>query len=68
VRAKQKNENEILLQVEMTGSDLPGKLAQLQAELDDDSGEIKLESGFAIGNVNKRSALLWPAIWPFHQK
>ncbi len=35
------------------------KLAQLQAELDDDSGEIKLESGFGIGNVNKRIRLYY---------
>ena len=35
------------------------KLAQLQAELDDDSGEIRLESGFGIGNVNKRIRLYY---------
>ena len=35
------------------------KLAQLQAELADDSGEIKLESGFGIGNVNKRIRLYY---------
>ena len=44
----------------MTGSDFtPEKLAQLQAELNDDSGDIKLESGFAIGNVNKRIRLYY---------
>jgi two-component system sensor histidine kinase YesM len=60
VRAKQKNENEILLQVEDNGIGFtPEKLSQLQAELDDDSGEIKLESGFAIGNVNKRVRLYY---------
>jgi two-component system sensor histidine kinase YesM len=60
VRAKQKNENEILLQVEDDGIGFtPEKLAQLQAELNDDSGEIKLESGFAIGNVNKRIRLYY---------
>ena len=37
----------------------PEKLAQLQAELDDDSGDIKLESGFGIGNVNKRIRLYY---------
>ena len=35
------------------------KLAQLHAELEDDSGEIKLESGFGIGNVNKRIRLYY---------
>jgi two-component system, sensor histidine kinase YesM len=60
VRAKQKNENEILLQVEDDGIGFtPEKLSQLQAELDDDSGEIKLESGFAIDNVNKRIRLYY---------
>jgi two-component system sensor histidine kinase YesM len=37
----------------------PDKLAQLRAELDDDSGDIKLESGFGIGNVNKRIRLYY---------
>ncbi len=60
VRARQKNENEILLEVEDDGIGFtPEKLAQLQAELADDSGEMKLESGFAIGNVNKRIRLYY---------
>jgi two-component system, sensor histidine kinase YesM len=60
VRAKPKNENEVLLEVEDDGIGFtPEKLAQLQAELDDDSGEIKLESGFGIGNVNKRIRLYY---------
>jgi two-component system sensor histidine kinase YesM len=60
VRAKQRNENEVLLEVEDDGIGFtPEKLAQLQAELNDDSGEIKLESGFAIGNVNKRIRLYY---------
>ena len=60
VRARQKNENEILLEVEDDGVGLtPEKLAQLQAELNDDSGEIRLESGFAIGNVNTRIKLYY---------
>jgi two-component system sensor histidine kinase YesM len=60
VRARQKNETEILLEVEDDGIGFtPEKLIQLQAELDDDSGEIKLESGFAIGNVNKRIRLYY---------
>ena len=60
MRAKQKNENEVLLEVEDNGIGFtPEKLAQLQAELDDDSGEIRLESGFGIGNVNKRIKLYY---------
>jgi two-component system sensor histidine kinase YesM len=60
VRAEQKNADEVLLQVEDDGIGFtPDKLAQLQAELADDSGEIKLESGFAIGNVNKRIGLYY---------
>jgi two-component system sensor histidine kinase YesM len=60
VRAKQKNEDEVLLEVEDNGIGFTTeKLIQLQAELGDDSGEIKLESGFAIGNVNKRIRLYY---------
>ena len=60
MRAKQKNEDDVLLEVEDDGIGFtPEKLAQLQAELDDDSGDIKLESGFGIGNVNKRIRLYY---------
>jgi two-component system sensor histidine kinase YesM len=60
VRARQKGADEVLLEVEDNGIGFtPDKLAQLQAELDDDSGDIKLESGFAIGNVNKRIRLYY---------
>jgi two-component system sensor histidine kinase YesM len=60
VRARQKTENEVLLEVEDDGIGLaPEKLAELMAELNDDSGDIKLESGFAIGNVNKRIRLYY---------
>jgi two-component system, sensor histidine kinase YesM len=60
VRAWPKNENEVLLEVEDDGIGLtPEKLAQLQAELADDSGDIRLESGFGIGNVNKRIRLYY---------
>jgi two-component system sensor histidine kinase YesM len=60
VRARQQAENEVLLEVEDDGIGFtPDRLAQLQAELDDDSGDIKLESGFAIGNVNKRIRLYY---------
>jgi two-component system sensor histidine kinase YesM len=60
VRAKRKGEDEVLLEVEDDGIGFtPGKLAQLRAELDDDSGDIKLESGFGIGNVNNRIRLYY---------
>jgi two-component system sensor histidine kinase YesM len=60
VRARRKGENEIILEVEDDGIGFtPEKLAQLRSELDDDSGDIKLESGFGIGNVNKRIRLYY---------
>lgn len=60
VRAKPWNENDILLQVEDNGIGFtPERLAHLQAELNDESGEIKLESGFGIGNVHKRIRLYY---------
>jgi len=60
VRARRKGENEVLLEVEDDGIGFtPEKLAQLRDELDDDSGDIKLESGFGIGNVNKRIRLYY---------
>jgi len=60
VRARRKGENEVLLEVEDDGIGFtPEKLAQLRAELEDDSGEIKMESGFGIGNVNNRIRLYY---------
>jgi len=60
VRAEQRNADEVLLQVEDNGIGFtPERLAQLQAELEDDSGEINLDSGFGIGNVNKRIRLYY---------
>jgi two-component system sensor histidine kinase YesM len=60
VRARQENESEVHLEVEDNGIGFtPEKLVQLQAELDDDSGDIRLESGFGIGNVNKRIRLYY---------
>ncbi len=60
VRTKRKGENEVLLEVEDDGIGFtPEKLAQLRAELNDDSGDIRLESGFGIGNVNKRIRLYY---------
>ena len=60
VRARQRTEGEVLLEVEDNGIGLtPDQLARLQAELNDDSGEMKLDSGFGIGNVNKRIRLYY---------
>ncbi|MFH1524339.1 MAG: sensor histidine kinase [Chloroflexota bacterium] len=60
VRAKLNNGNEALLEVEDNGIGFtPDKLAQLQAELADNSGDIKQESGFGIGNVNQRIKLYY---------
>jgi len=60
VRARRRNSDEVLLEVEDNGIGfLPEKLAQLRAELEDTSGDIKLESGFGIGNVNKRIRLYY---------
>ena len=60
VRARRKSEEEILLEVEDDGIGFtPDKLDQLKAELEDDSGDIRLESGFGIGNVNNRIRLYY---------
>ena len=60
VRAKQRNPAEILLQVEDNGVGFTAeKLAQLRVELDDDSGELRSESGYGIGNVNQRIRLYY---------
>lgn len=60
VRAKRKSNDEVQLEVEDNGIGFtPEKLAQLRAELEDDSGNTQLESGFGIGNVNKRIRLYY---------
>jgi two-component system sensor histidine kinase YesM len=60
VRARPKNDNEVLLEVEDDGIGLaPERLAQLLAELNDDSGDMKWDSGFAMDNVNKRIRLYY---------
>jgi two-component system sensor histidine kinase YesM len=60
IRIRQKEQNEILIEVEDDGIGFTAeKLTQLRAELEDDSGDIKLESGFGIGNVNKRIRLYY---------
>jgi two-component system sensor histidine kinase YesM len=60
VRARMKGEGEILLEVEDDGIGFTlEKLNQLRADLEDDSGGIKLESGFGLDNVNKRIRLYY---------
>lgn len=60
VRAKERNSNEVLLEVEDNGIGFtPEKLNQLQDELSDDTGDLNFESGFGIGNVNKRIRLYY---------
>jgi two-component system sensor histidine kinase YesM len=60
VRAKLNNENEVLLEVEDDGIGFTAeKLAQLQAELETESDNIRMESGFGIGNVNNRIRLYY---------
>jgi two-component system sensor histidine kinase YesM len=60
VRARRKGEDEVLLEVEDDGIGFtPEKLAKLRAELNNDSGDIKMESGYGIGNVNNRIRLYY---------
>jgi two-component system, sensor histidine kinase YesM len=60
IRAKLKNQNEVLIEVEDDGIGFtPEKLDQLRVELEDDSGDIRMESGFGIGNVNNRIRLYY---------
>lgn len=60
IRARRKDHDEVLLEVEDNGIGFtPEKLTQLWVELDDNSGDIKLESGFGIDNVNKRIRLYY---------
>ena len=60
VRARPNNANEVLFEVEDNGIGFaPEKLIQIQDELADNSGEIKQESGFGLGNVNHRLKLYY---------
>jgi two-component system sensor histidine kinase YesM len=60
VRAYQKDDTEIILEVEDNGIGFTAeKLASVQAAIEDDSGDIRLESGFGIDNVNKRIKLYY---------
>jgi two-component system sensor histidine kinase YesM len=61
VRARQKDEDKVLLEVEDNGIGCtPYQLAQIQAKLVDDSDEIKFEkTGIGLENVNKRIKLYY---------
>ena len=60
VRARQEGADQILLEVEDNGIGFtPEKLAQVRVELEDVSGDFKFESGFGLGNVNKRIRLYY---------
>lgn len=60
LRARRKGEREVIFEVEDNGIGFkPEKLEKLRAELQEDSDDIKLESGFGLGNVNKRIRLYY---------
>ena len=60
IRARPNNANEVLFEVEDNGIGFtPERLVQIQAELADNSSEIKQESGFGLGNVNHRLKLYY---------
>jgi len=61
VRAKQRGQNDILLEVEDDGVGFtPYKLGNIRAEMNSDSDEITLKkSGFGLENVNKRIKLYY---------
>ena len=60
IRVQPQGADRVLLEVEDNGIGFaPEKLAQVRRELDDNSGEIRLESGYGIGNVNNRIKLYY---------
>ena len=60
VRAKRRGDDEILLEVEDNGIGFaPETLARVQAQMREDSDEIRLETGFGIDNVNQRIRLYY---------
>lgn len=60
VRARQRGDGQIVLEVEDNGVGFtPERLAHVRAQINDDSDEIRLESGFGIDNVNKRIQLYY---------
>jgi two-component system sensor histidine kinase YesM len=60
IRAKRRGENEVLFEVEDNGIGITvQRLGQLREELNDESGDIRMENGFGIGNVNRRIRLYY---------
>jgi two-component system sensor histidine kinase YesM len=60
VRARPQGDDEIVLEVEDNGIGFTAeKLARVTTTLADESGDIRLESGFGIDNVNKRIKLYY---------
>ena len=60
VRASQNDDGEIVLEVEDNGVGMtPDKLERVRAQINEDSEEIRLETGFGIDNVNKRIRLYY---------
>jgi two-component system sensor histidine kinase YesM len=60
LRAKQNGDSEVVFEVEDNGIGFtPSKLAQVRADLAADTGDIRMESGFGIGNVDKRIKLYY---------
>ncbi len=60
VRARPSGDGQIVLEVEDNGIGFtPERLAAVRAQIAEDSGEITLESGFGIDNVNKRVQLYY---------
>ncbi|MBN1440357.1 MAG: sensor histidine kinase [Anaerolineales bacterium] len=60
LRARRNGGDEVVFEVEDDGIGFtPAKLAQVREELAADTGDIRMESGFGIGNVNKRIKLYY---------
>jgi two-component system sensor histidine kinase YesM len=60
IRVQPQGADRVRLEVEDNGIGFtPEKLAQVNRELNDSSGEIRLQSGYGIGNVNTRIKLYY---------
>lgn len=60
VRVQQVRPDEVQLEVQDNGIGIPpAKLVQLQAQLQEDGGELQCERGFGMANVNKRVKLYY---------
>jgi two-component system sensor histidine kinase YesM len=60
IRAKRRGENEVLFEVEDNGIGFTAqRLAKLREELNDESGDIRMENGFGLGNVHRRIRLYY---------